>query len=138
MRAARKSGHIRQYIEQSGVMPTANTDESIPNVVTGRLLRNKDARKDFLFHSIYNDEKEAAIYIWNHPEKLRFVRNSPFGEGKDINKEKDIKNLAKKKKRGAIGYNQYKFKYNKKTYYVKLEERKKGFEVPYHIERKKT
>ena len=138
MRAERKTGRVRQYIEQSGIMPVTNTDILQPNIVSGRLLMNKDARKDFLFHSIHNDEKEAAIYIWNHPEKLKFVRKSPFGEGKDRTKEKDIKNLAKKKKRGAIGYNQYKFRYNKKTYYVKLEERKKGFEVPYHIERKKT
>ena len=133
MREAKKTGNVRGYVERSGIMPIADKDEKQKNLVTGRLLRNKTAQEDLLFHSIGMAAIEAAVYAWNHPEKLRFKRFSPLGEGKDINNPKDVKNLKKKKKRGAIGYNQYEFKYKNKKYLIKLEVRKKCFEVPYHI-----
>lgn len=77
------------------------------------------------------EELEAAKHIWNNPGELHFVRHSPLGEGKDITKEKDAKNLAKKQDRNIVRYNEYEFTYNGKTWKLKLEEHKNGFEQFY-------
>lgn len=121
----------RKRLSTSGEMPTAQGHTSQPNLFTKGLLRSDSVLDRFLSHSVKMDELDAAKYIWNNPDRLRFVRHSPFGEGKDLTNEKDIKNLANKKKRGVVRYNVYEFDYKGKTWKLKLEEHKKGFEQFY-------
>ena len=50
---------------------------------------------------------------------------------KDLTKPSDLKNLANKQKRGVVGYNVYEFTYKGKSWKLKLEEHKNGFEQFY-------
>lgn len=67
---------------------------------------------------------------------MKYVRKSEFGEGKDIRKAKDRKNLKNKRRRGVTHYNLYSWVYEGKKYDVKLEVNKKGYESLYWIKRK--
>ena len=49
---------------------------------------------------------------------------------------KNIKNVNEKKKRGGVAYQIYEFNYRNKTWVLKMEEHKNGFEQAYHIRKK--
>ena len=82
---------------------------------------------------VSEEEIDAIKYVWSNPHKMERVRISPLGEGKDLRSQKDIKNLENKKKRGIVRYNVYKFEYKNKTYHLKLEEHRAGFEQMYPL-----
>lgn len=121
----------RERLYNSGDMPTIQGHQVQSNLSTGRLLRSNKVLDRFLSHSRTMNELDAAKYIWNNPDKLHFVKPSPFGEVKDLTNPADLKNLANKQKRGVVGYNVYEFTYNGKTWKLKLEEHKHGFEQFY-------
>ncbi len=121
----------RKRLSSSNEMPTAKNHTEQPNLTTNAILKSGKVLERFLSHCKSIEELDAAKYIWNNPGDMVFVRHSPFGEGKDLTSTKDLKNLAKKQKRGVVGYNVYEFSYNGQTWKLKLEVHKKGFEQFY-------
>ena len=123
----------REELKQQRTLPVQQRHQPTAGVLSGAMLRSTKVLDRFLSHCFNVRELEAAQYIWQHPEELRNPEPSPFGEGKDLNSEKDKKNLAAKKKRGVVAYNLYKFSYKGKEWRVKIEVHKEGFEQFYAI-----
>ena len=127
---------MRKTLRKSdGLMPASGTKEHFANLATQYLKRTKESRKDFLHHATNKSELLAARHIWNHPEEMRHVRTSPFGEGKDVVKDKA--SLDKKRSKGIIQYEEYGFKYGSNSFKVKTARYKNGQETLYHIEKAK-
>ena len=106
------------------------------NLATRKILRKKQFLKNMLEHCRSVTEMDAVVYFWNIPNKLKHIRVSPFGEGKNLNDPKVQKNLRKKRKRGIIQYQEYLLNYDNNEYIVKLEEHKKGYEQAYFIRKR--
>lgn len=102
-------------------------------VVTKKLLRSSSVLDRFRSHCYNKEEVEAAKYIWENPDKMRFIRKSPLGEGKNMEDPYDMKNIQKKKDRGVKEYMIYEFDYKGKTYTLKTELHEKGFEQFYSM-----
>ncbi len=123
----------RKSLLASGSMGTNTELATYKNLKTKELLPSHKSLKRLVNHCLSLDELDAAKYLWLNPGKLRFVRESPMGEGKDMEDPKAQKNIAKKQERGIVGYNQYSLKYDGRKWDVKLEEHEKGFEQMYFI-----
>lgn len=106
------------------------------NIKSGNLLISKKALISCWYHALSNDETLAIISVFAKPSKLKFVRISPLGEGKDLSTEKDAHNMELKLKRGVVHYNVYEFRTKRGIYICKTEVRKQGFEIPYFIRKK--
>ena len=111
-------------------------EKILVNLHSGMLAFSGNSRKAFINHCKSVSELEAAEYIWNNPEMLEYIESTELGYVKDMNNEKDRKNVAKKKKRGVQRYNEYQFKFKGKTWHVKLEQTKFGKEQFYCIIKK--
>ena len=107
------------------------------NLYTGKILISKKTAGRLYEHCHSEEQFDAALYLCEHPEKLRYVRESPFGEGKNLDNPKDKKNLEKKRKRNIVTYRQYEINISNVKWTVKLEEHEMGFEQPYLILQKK-
>lgn len=114
-------------------MPTSEEDVPLPQTITGRIRRYSGAKKELLSHTNNVQELDAARYVWNHPEKMRYVGNSPLGQGKDKTDIKDRKNIGKKKGKGVVSFSRYYFEYRGKTWLAKAARYKRGYETLYHI-----
>lgn len=110
-----------------------DSHDILENLQTKELLRSKKALRRLINHCLSLDELDAARFVWLNPDKLHFVRNSPMGEGKDMDDPMVQKNIAKKLERGIKSYNLYTITYNKRKWNVKLEVHKDGFEQPYFL-----
>lgn len=119
-----------KLLKKSEEMPTSREHKELANIQTSNLLQGQKSLKYFLDHS-YQDELEAVKYIWNNPDKLRFVRVSPFGEGKDLSDATVVANLEHKKERKVLHYNLYEFEFNGRIWHCKTEVHEKGFEYLY-------
>ena len=106
------------------------------NIETGKFLDSSNGLIALINHCFTFSRLKAALYLRGHIDELIFVRKSEFGEGKDLSKSKDRKNLKRKKRRGVAYYNLYSWKYMGINYDVKLEVNKKGYESLYWIKRK--
>lgn len=111
----------------------SRTTEPFDNLKTGNLLRSSKTLERLMAHCMRHNQIDAALDMWDNPSNLKFKRESPLGEGKDLNSPKAQKNIEKKQKRGVIGYNEYTYNYDGDDWMVKLEVHKKGFEQPYFI-----
>ena len=100
---------------------------------TGKMLDSKKWFKSLYWHEINAGEVEAMISFFTKPSKVKFVRISPLGEGKDMSNPKDIANIEKKRGRGVEHYNVYEFNTSNGMYLLKTEVRRRGFEIPYFI-----
>jgi hypothetical protein len=107
---------------------------SLPNLATGNLSYSKKSLKTLINHAHDIDRIDAAMAIGSHVKDLKFIRVSPFGEGKDL--VRDAKNLAKKKDLGIVQFNIYEYHYNAKVYYVKTAQHRDGFEMFYSFTKK--
>lgn len=126
----------KEILESSETYQNSNL-EKFDNLQTEKLLRDKKPLRRVLSHCMRHTQMDAALDFWENPDKLKFIRESPFGEGKDLESKKAQKNLEKKRKRGVVGYNEYEYEYDGELWTVKLEKHKNGFEQPYFIGRKK-
>lgn len=109
---------------------------SVKSLQTGMML---DSRKSFMTlynHTKYVHEVKAMLSVFIKPSKLKFIRKSPFGEGKDKNNFDDQINLATKRKKKVSHYNVYEIKTSNGLYVLKTEVRKNKFEIPYFIRKK--
>ena len=123
----------RKRLMDSPEMPVREELFILPNLETDRLYLNNKPLKRLLNHCQSYREIEAAVYIWNNPEALEFMKPSPMGEGKDLTLPEVQKNIRKKKKRGITHYNVYRFKFKGSLWIIKLEVHKNEFEQPYFI-----
>ncbi len=104
---------------------------------TGKYFQSREALKLGLSHAHSSEEVAAFSWIPNHLDDLQFVRFSPLGEVKDLSSEKDIKNINKKKKRNATGYNIYHININGEIWQLKTEIRGDNRETLYIAFKKK-
>ena len=125
----------KQEVLEKDLMPLEE-DKPISTLATGRLHKSGKSRYRLMQHLHHDYDVEAAVYIWSHPEVLKFVGVSPLGEGKDMSIQKNIDNIRKKKKRGVVEYLVYEFHYKGKTFIAKLERLKYGMEQFYSIQEK--
>ena len=130
-----KLTQIQKDLRRSERFPIAN-EKNLVNLHSGMLAFSGKSRKAFISHCKSEAELEAAEYIWNNPEMLEYIESTTLGYVKDMNNEKDRKNVAKKKKRGVQRYNEYQFKFKGKTWHIKLEQTKFGKEQFYCIIKK--
>ena len=124
---------VREVKEQN-LMPEYELTE-VPQVKTGKLSRTKNQRDEQLLQHCFHDyDVEAAVHIWNNPNDLVFVRESPLGEGKDLTDPEEVKKLEKKKKRLKITtFNLYEFTFGDRTFVTKLGQHRRGFEFFYSL-----
>lgn len=127
---------LRKNAIQSGDFPTSLTHHLHENLITTKLYLGNKPLNRILNHCVSADEIDAVKYIWHHPEMMHNPRVSPLGEGKDMSSERAQKNIANKRERGVKGYIEYEFEYAGKTWLVKTEEHRAGFEQFYHIRKK--
>lgn len=114
-----------------------NFTKKSESLQTGNYFQTKKTLRLGLDHARTAEEVAAQKWIAQHLENLRFVRFSPLGEVKDMTSEIDIRNIKKKKDRGATGYNEYEIEINGETWQLKTEIRKDKKETLYNAFKKK-
>ena len=123
---------IKREVKNNDLMPSYD-DRAIDNLKTGILHVSGKVRGRLLKHAHHDYDVRAAIYAWNNPNELSFVKPSKLGEGKDMTDPKDIANIRKKEERGVVGYNIYRLEYKGKTFVLKMEKTKYNYEQFYSI-----
>lgn len=114
-----------------------NFTKKSESLQTGNYFQTRKTLRLGLDHARTAEEVAAQKWIAQHLENLRFVRFSPLGEVKDMTSEKDIRNIEKKKDRGATGYNEYEIEISGETWQLKTEIRKDKKETLYNAFKKK-
>ena len=107
------------------------------NLETGTLWQTRKAMQRAYGHAFSLEELRMYDLVLINLNKLEHIRFSHLGEGKNLNDEKDLKNINKKKDRGVTGYNIYSFLHNNEIWEVKTEIYKNSNEAIYHIRKKK-
>ncbi len=110
---------------------------SVKSLQTGIFKDSKEGYRAIISHCYDEDRFRAAMALRKRIGKLKFVRVSPFGEGKDLSNPQDVENLKKKKRRGVIQYNVYEWKHKGHVYEVKMEVNKRGFESLYWLKKRR-
>lgn len=116
----------------SDVMPKLERT-NYDQIIHKTLNRTNKVRNTLLHHCRHDYDVDAAVFVWNNPECLRFVRESPLGEGKDLSSEKDLANLKKKKELGFTTFYVYRFEYKGRSFDVKLAVIKDRYEQFYSL-----
>ena len=114
-----------------------NFTKKSESLQTGNYFQTKKTLRLGQDHARTAEEVAAQKWIARHLENLRFVRFSPLGEVKDMTSEIDIRNIKKKKDRGATGYNEYEIEISGETWQLKTEIRKDKKETLYNAFKKK-
>ena len=123
----------KQEVKENELMPKMDK-QPCNAVVTGSLNRTNKVRDALLKHCHHDYDVDAAVYIWNNPAEMKFVRTSPLGEGKDMTLQRNIDNIKKKKEKlHFVEFKQYDFDYKGRTFEVKLALCKKGYEQFYSL-----
>ena len=82
---------------------SAGQKRAIDNLKTGILHVSGKVRGRLLKHAHHDYDVRAAIYAWNNPNELSFVKPSKLGEGKDMTDPKIILISARRKKGVSLG-----------------------------------
>lgn len=123
----------KQEVKEQNLMPKLDK-EPCNSVKSGMLNRTNTVRNTLLKHCHHDYDVDAAVYIWNNPEKLQFVRISPLGEGKDMSLPENQANIKKKQEElKFVEFRLYEFTYKGRTFEVKLALCKKGYEQFYSL-----
>lgn len=93
---------------------------------TGKMVLNKDIVESYLYHAVSKENKDLILTINRDIDHLK--SNNDFEVLKTKGKSKS--NIARKKRRGVIGYSTYTYTKNGVDYIIGMENRKK-YEVPY-------
>lgn len=127
---------VKAKVEEKNLMPKFD-NTALENLVSGMLRRTRKIMGTLLNHCRHDYDVVAAVYIWNHPEMLRFIRVSVLGEGKDMSTPKAQANIRKKiVKLGFLQFHVYEFDFRKRTFEVKMALCKKGYEQFYSLNEK--
>lgn len=105
------------------------------NLQTGELHQTRKAMKRAIRHTFDFEQLQTMLTLPDHLQEFRFERFSPLGEGKDMTKPENIKNIEGKRQRGVTGYNIYKATINGTTWVIKTEVFKNKTEAIYHIKK---
>lgn len=108
----------------------------LDNLQTGFLYTSKKTAKVFLKHCYNNAEIETAASVLAHPDKLKFVRISHIGEGKNLKDPSEQEKLKKKIKRGIVQYHIYFYEYKGRRWCIKTEVKCNGEESLYSFTKK--
>ncbi len=131
-----KAFRIKQDVIEHDLMPKMDKT-SCKALVSGLLNRTNKVRNTLLKHCRHDYDVKAAIYIWNNPSKMKYVRESPLGEDKDMSLPKNIANIKKKREKlHFVTFQQYEFKHEGKVFEVKMAHCKKGHEQFYSLKEK--
>lgn len=104
---------------------------------TGHYFQSRDALKLGLGHARTQEEIAAFEWVPKQLDSLHFVRFSPLGETKNRASEKDIRNIEKKERRHAVGYNEYEIEHAGEIWRLKMEVRRGNRETLYIAFKKK-
>jgi len=127
---------------RNNVMAAINKDTfenelfGLGNIRTGFLYSNRGSLKNLLKHSYTEAEIETAISAAHHLDKLKFVRSSYVGEGKDMKDPLVQAQIKRKKAEGIIQYNIYFYEYKGRRWCIKTEEYWDGQERLYSFTKK--
>lgn len=127
---------LRKDALKSDSFATSTSLQQHENLITSQIYLGKKPLGRVINHCVSAEEIDALRYAWEHLDKLHNPRLSPLGEGKDISLEKVRKNLENKKKRGVEEYIEYEFEFAGKSWMIKTERHRNGFEQFYHIRKK--
>ena len=125
------SSYKKELIEEASIF-RAEYD----NLVTKTIYQTRKSFKRAISHAWNIEEAEMYDLVNSHISELKFIRNSPLGEGKNFSDQKDIANIQKKKGRGVTSYIVYEITLNDITWIVKTEVYKNKSESVYHIMKK--
>lgn len=126
----------KEWAKENDFMPKLDK-EQCSAVISGVINRTNKVRNMLLKHCHHGYDVDAAIYIWNNPSKMKFVRISPLGEGKDMTLPKNQANIAKKRNLlHFVKFHQYEFNYRGRTFEVKLALCEMGYEQFYSLKEK--
>lgn len=87
----------KQEVKDQDLMPKMDK-EPCSSVLSGTLNRTNKVRNALLKHCHHDYDVDAAIYIWNNPSEMKFIRVSPLGEGKDMSLSKTLPTLKRNKR----------------------------------------
>lgn len=133
-RQAKKSAQDKAFTLLKNFQPK---DIHTKVLQTGEFRDSNKGFRALLSHCYNEDSVRAAMSIRKKIGKLKFIRVSPFGEGKDLTDPHVQKNLKRKRRRGVTHYNLYEWKHNGHVYEVKMEVNKRGYESLYWLKKKK-
>ena len=91
-------------------------------------------------HSKTVNCKRAALNALRNPDTLIHEKTEELGERKNLDDEKDRKNIDKKKRKGVKYYQLFSFEYNNKQYILgcqDIEKKNKHYLEPYYVTQKK-
>ena len=123
---------IKEVVDSDAMPKLERADYD--QIIHKTLNRTIKVRKMLLHHCRHDYDVDAAVYAWNNPGCLQFVRESPLGEGKDLSSEKDRENIRKKKEElGFTAFHLYRFEFNDRSFDVKLAVVKDRYEQFYSL-----
>ena len=103
------------------VQEAAKWSGDYENLQTGNYYQTKKSLKRAIAHARSVEQVELYGKIKDHLSSLRYIRESPLGEGKDLNNPDDIANIRRKQARHVTCYNVYEFSYHGITWTIKTE-----------------
>ena len=135
-KTAKKSIDIAANTEKAKVklfslMPSYS-DQYCLNLYSKVIHRSNKARNFFLKHLHHDYDVKAGVYLWNHPQKMKYLKPSALGERKRMSSS-DRKKKKKKQRRGINKYHKYSFSYKNRLFTVKTEYSIHGYEQLYAL-----
>ena len=122
------------------VVPGRNQYMEHNNLYSGKLCVTTKKLRHLLAHTHTEEQKNAAEYIWNHPEQLHSPIKKDMeeyyrgiGMPEDVMKKKIEK---KKKERKVVCYYYYKFSFKGEEWQAYLEYDEQGRESIYMVDKK--
>jgi len=108
------------------------------NLTTGKFLNSNKAYERLVNHCYSIEQIQAASVLPYHIKNLKNPKSEKLAARKDMNLDKNQKNIEGKKKRGITEYITYDFNIFNKNFTVFLEKHENGFEQLYAVYKKKT
>lgn len=108
----------------------------LDNIESGFIYKSRRSIKNLLAHSYNEEEIDAAMSVSNNLDKLKFIRSSYVGEGKNLKDPVEREKLKKKTDRGIVKYNIYYYPYNGRRWVIKTEVYWDGQEMLYAFTKK--
>lgn len=127
---------FKEYIKDNIQEAERIEDKVHKNLQTRTYYQTRKSFKRAIGHARNVEQAEMYADINNYISKLRFVRNSPLGEGKDMHSQKDKDNVQKKIDRGVTSYNVYELELGNEKWVVKTEVYRNSCETVYALYKK--
>ena len=132
-RQAKKSVENRAFSKVKNFKPCTTNSKAVK---TGVFYDNKEGFRRLLAHCYDETTLKTALSIRKKINKLKFVRVSKLGEGKDMSNPKDRKNIQRKRRRGVLCYHAYTWTNRKGIVFDVKMEVYKGYECLYWLRKR--